>query len=295
MYNKKLDTFLLVSECKSFSKAAQALYITPSAVIQQINHLEQELQVTLFTRTKHGLALTDAGRYLKNEGEIYVKEGKRIRQELLSVSTKVNTICVGTSLNYKIRLLYDLWILFSNKKEDYNIRLVNLATGPNHFTQADLIEGIRADVPWQKDWAFLKICEMPLGCAVSKDHPLASKKVLRYDDLQKYPVFVMKHMPKENENALFHNFKMHQIHPTITDMVEESLIWECCCHQCILLAPACWQDILFDMVILPFEWNCTLSYGFFYHENASVPVKEFLKYIHEVYHEKNGPEIVPFF
>ena len=40
MYNHQLDTFIRVAELKSFSKAAEALYITPSAVIQQVNALE---------------------------------------------------------------------------------------------------------------------------------------------------------------------------------------------------------------------------------------------------------------
>lgn len=33
MYNPQLDTFITVADCGSFSKAAEALYITPTAVI----------------------------------------------------------------------------------------------------------------------------------------------------------------------------------------------------------------------------------------------------------------------
>ena len=47
MLNHQLETFIQVAENGSFSKAAEKLYITPSAVIQQINNLEQDLQVTL--------------------------------------------------------------------------------------------------------------------------------------------------------------------------------------------------------------------------------------------------------
>ena len=68
MYNRQLDTFLKVAELGSFSKAAEALYITPSAVIQQINNLEQSLQVNLFIRTKRGTHLTPAGEYLQQSG-----------------------------------------------------------------------------------------------------------------------------------------------------------------------------------------------------------------------------------
>lgn len=40
MYNPQLDTFVAVAEQGSFSKAAEKLYITPTAVMKQINALE---------------------------------------------------------------------------------------------------------------------------------------------------------------------------------------------------------------------------------------------------------------
>ena len=55
MYTTQMSTFLTVCEKGSFTKAAAALFITPSAVLQQINTLEQRLGVTLFIRTKTGI------------------------------------------------------------------------------------------------------------------------------------------------------------------------------------------------------------------------------------------------
>ena len=43
MYNPQLDTFICVVEAGSFSKAADKLYISPPAVIKQINSLENNL------------------------------------------------------------------------------------------------------------------------------------------------------------------------------------------------------------------------------------------------------------
>ncbi len=44
MYNPQLDTFICVVEAGSFSKAADKLYISPPAVIKQINSLENNLE-----------------------------------------------------------------------------------------------------------------------------------------------------------------------------------------------------------------------------------------------------------
>ena len=63
----KLDLyriFNVVSSNKSFSKAAQQLYMTQSAVSQSISKLEKELDMKLFHRTSRGVALTPEGSIL---------------------------------------------------------------------------------------------------------------------------------------------------------------------------------------------------------------------------------------
>ena len=58
MYNPQLETFLRVADAGSFNKAAEESYITPTAVIKQINLLEESLGVKLFDRSHRGLTLT---------------------------------------------------------------------------------------------------------------------------------------------------------------------------------------------------------------------------------------------
>jgi DNA-binding transcriptional LysR family regulator len=58
---KRLQTFLIVAECRSFTSAGRRLNLTQSAVSRQIGLLEQELRIPLFLRTSHGLVLTESG------------------------------------------------------------------------------------------------------------------------------------------------------------------------------------------------------------------------------------------
>lgn len=51
LYNPQLETFLRAADAGSFNKAAEEAYITPTAVIKQINLLEASLGVKLFERT----------------------------------------------------------------------------------------------------------------------------------------------------------------------------------------------------------------------------------------------------
>ena len=64
METSNLQTFLTVTATGSFTKAAEQSFLSAPAVMKQINKLEQELGVALFTRTSTGVTLTLAGQRL---------------------------------------------------------------------------------------------------------------------------------------------------------------------------------------------------------------------------------------
>lgn len=63
--------FYIVAKNGSISAAANILFISQPAITFQIKKLEEQLDVSLFTRTKHGVILTEEGKILFN----YVKDG----------------------------------------------------------------------------------------------------------------------------------------------------------------------------------------------------------------------------
>lgn len=63
--------FYVVAKNGSISAAADVLFISQPAITYQIKKLEEQLEVSLFTRTKHGVILTDEGKVLYD----YVKKG----------------------------------------------------------------------------------------------------------------------------------------------------------------------------------------------------------------------------
>ena len=64
MYNPQLETFLCVAEAGSFNKAAEKLYISPPAVIKQINLLEGDLGVSSLNARTGGLRSRRPGSHL---------------------------------------------------------------------------------------------------------------------------------------------------------------------------------------------------------------------------------------
>ena len=58
---KQLETFIMIVKTKSFTKAAELLYITQPSVTNHIQALETELNTSLFVRTRRSVTLTQAG------------------------------------------------------------------------------------------------------------------------------------------------------------------------------------------------------------------------------------------
>ena len=81
MYNPQLDAFVQVADCGSFNKAAEALYLSSTAVIKQINALEKHLDLQLVFRTNHGITLTEAGKVLYKHAKGIMDYSQRAIQE----------------------------------------------------------------------------------------------------------------------------------------------------------------------------------------------------------------------
>lgn len=69
MYNKYLKSFIIAADLNSFNKAAAKLNISPTAVMRQMDVLEETLGVKLLNRTNHGVWLTKAGEYIYKESK----------------------------------------------------------------------------------------------------------------------------------------------------------------------------------------------------------------------------------
>ena len=292
MYNPQLNTFLKVAESRSFNKAAELLFVSASAVIQQINSLERDLGVTLFTRSRRGLQLTAAGVYLSEEAHEYVQRGEQIRARLQELDSEKPCIVVGTTRVEKCRLLYDLWILFPGNTR-YDIRLEVAQNRLEMPRQAQLVESVLDGAAWQRGWQFLEFFRSPLHCAVVRDHPLARKKCVTLQDLRKNDVVFIDRSANGESDRLREVLIREGVPFESRPEWYGSLVWECSIQKRILLVPSCWNDIIVDLILVPCEIDVPVPYGFFYRENPPAPLAEFLAFVREGYSGDDTDRIVP--
>ena len=79
---RQLKYFIKVAETLNFSAAAKELFVTQSAIAQQIMRLEQELEQPLFERNSRQVLLTEAGRLLLPLAIKTVNNSQECKQQL---------------------------------------------------------------------------------------------------------------------------------------------------------------------------------------------------------------------
>ena len=94
-------TFLEVAQEGSFSRAAEGLGLTPSAVSKQIRALELRLGARLFNRTTRRVSLTDAGRAFRERIETVVQEVEEAEQAVAQLQAEPRgALRVGAPMDF---------------------------------------------------------------------------------------------------------------------------------------------------------------------------------------------------
>lgn len=125
MYNPQLETFLRVADAGSFNKAAEEAFITVSAVIKQINLLEEKLGLTLFVRTHKGVTLTESGKSLYRDTKYIVQYCQdSVARAKQAGQHETQVIRIGTSPITPAQVLLDLWPQIHEQCPDIKFQLV---------------------------------------------------------------------------------------------------------------------------------------------------------------------------
>lgn len=85
MLNKKIEYFLTLAECLSFTQAAAAHSVSQTAISQYIASLENKLQVRLFNRNAHSVTLTDAGKLFYERVTFLVRYYDDTKKQLIAI------------------------------------------------------------------------------------------------------------------------------------------------------------------------------------------------------------------
>lgn len=288
MYNPQLETFLRVADAGSFNKAAEESYITPTAVIKQINLLEDSLGVKLFERTHRGLNLTKAGKSLYQDTKYIIQYCKdSVTRAKNAMQEDTNVIRIGTSPMTPAQLLMQLWPKMQMHCPDIKFQIVPFENTPENAREIlrnmgkniDVIGGIFDETMLDvRSCAGLELSRESLCCAVSIHHPLATKDRLHIQDLYDENLLLMhrgwSHYVDRLRDDIWANHP--RIHVVDFDFYDVDIFNRCENGNDILMAIPGWANVHPLLKVIPVEWDHTIPYGLLHSLQPSEAVKRFL-------------------
>lgn len=294
MYNPQLETFIRVADAGSFSKAAEQMYITPTAVIKQMNLLEAELEVRLFERTHRGLKLTKAGSSLYNDAKYVIQYCRdSVIRAKNAMQADTNLIRIGTSPMTPAQVLVELWPKIHTLCPEIKFQLVPFENTPENAREIlknlghniDVVAGIFDETMLHiRQCAGFELFRQPLCCAVSVHHRLANKNRLLVQDLYGENLLLMhrdwSHYVDRLRDDIWQNHS--QIHIVDFDFYSVDVFNRCENSNDILMAVQAWDNVHPLLKVIPVAWEHSIPYGLLHSPTPSETVQKFLTAIQQV-------------
>lgn len=190
---RHLEHFLAVAESGSFSRAADKLFLTQSALSRSIQALEMEVDGRLLDRVGKRNELTPLGRQVMERARRIVLEASELKRgaELMR-QANAGTMRLGLGSGPGAILMTPLMCHMARHQPQVQVRVVR---GPTELQlvqlrarQLDaLIVDMRA-LPPDSDLSIEPVAEMAGGWLVRSAHPLLARRSVALSDLLTYPV-----------------------------------------------------------------------------------------------------------
>ena len=190
-------TFYLVARYKSFTKAAQELYISQPAVTQTIKKLEDQLNIKLFNRSSNGtINLTAAGEVVYYYAEKIFNlaiANKTVVEQARDASFEVINIGVPTHIGsfYLVKYLK----MFNEKYPNVKFNIINKKSDEMitmlKKRELDVVIDTNMDDFRDDLISTIKILDLD-SCFVcsEKYKDIANKKKIELNELMKYPLIL---------------------------------------------------------------------------------------------------------
>lgn len=175
---KQLEYIAKIADEKSITRAAEKLFLTQSALNQQLLHLEKELGAQLFKRTKSDWSPTPVGEiYLEGVREI-LRVRRRIYSQISDLAdTKKGCLSIGFTPGRGIEMFTNVYPPFHRLYPDMTVEPNELSV----FKQQALIARGDLDLGFMtlsqsqrtKD-NYITLFEEEIVLAIPKGHPLSA-------------------------------------------------------------------------------------------------------------------------
>ena len=189
-----LRYFLTVAQEGSFSNAAKLLFLSQPTLSRHIHNLEEELGVTLFTRTNRNVILTQDGQHLRRRAQEIVELADKTCKEFICSDKEISgDVHIGGGETHIMRYIAQIAVALRREHPDIHFHLYS-GNADDVLERLDkgLIDfGIVIEPANLLKYDFLRLpgCDT-WGLLMRQDHPFAQKEAITSDDLNGIPLLV---------------------------------------------------------------------------------------------------------
>ena len=191
---RQLRAFLAVARTGSFTRAAESLYVTQSALSGLIKELERVLEVRLVDRSSRKVHLTEVGAQLHPLLEAAVQDLDQVLRHVVDpLAMQAGVVRVAASQLLASALMPELIAGYQAQHPASRVKLVD---SPVESVMARVFSGeaelgIGPEREPNSDITSSRLFDAPFMAAFPQDHPLAARARLRWSDLAPYPVITL--------------------------------------------------------------------------------------------------------
>ncbi|MEI4525946.1 LysR family transcriptional regulator [Priestia megaterium] len=273
----KYEILNKVAEVRSFTKAADALALTQSAVSHAITNLETEFGFPLVNRNRSGITLTTEGEAMLLAIRKVLQENEKVHQEAASLlGLAKGTIKIGIFKSVSIKWLPEIIQLMEKNYPEIQIQL----------KEGDYLEIEQWLLSGEIDCGFINITHSsqfhiislkkdPLLCVVSNQSALYHQKTVSFKDLEKEPFIMPTYGGYHDIKQLFEE---QGVQPEIRfELMDESAILSMITHH---LGISILPKMLLDAIpqglrAIPFQVDSYRSIGLATRYHLSPAAKKF--------------------
>lgn len=184
-----MKAFVTLAESDSFNNAAKLLNITQPALTRRIKKLEEYLHTQLFERTTRKVTLTKAGKMLLPEARELIRALDETIFNISDVNVHhhgiVTLSCIPTAVFYFLPLAIGK---FNERYPNIKVRIIE--QGTNNCMESVLCNeadfGINMNNITNSSIEFTPLVNEPFVLACRRDHPLANKQLVEWQELLNY-------------------------------------------------------------------------------------------------------------
>lgn len=190
MLDQRLRIFLAVCEHGTMTAAADALYMTQSAVSQTIAALEDYYGVALFDRFPRKLKLTAAGNTLKTAAQDIVR---RIEETdaLLKDTDQTGPVRIGVNLSVGKVLIHDYLQKYRINDRSTEIHVISTkGSALCEMLDRGELDFLMMEEADSEDYIQEPFYQDRIVMVVRSDDPLLKRKRLKLSDLKDEPFFL---------------------------------------------------------------------------------------------------------